>query len=304
MDETAPSRPVILVIDDDPASLGLMDRELCRLGYIVRLAASGQTGLDILARGGIDLVLVDACMPGLDGWAVCERITADPLLSRLPVIFMTGLTETRHVLRAFESGAVDYVTKPFNIAEIAARLEIRLGAARRMAFAHAALDRAGRFFFALDRSGKLVWATPQAAELLHDIPDWPGLAETLARSATGATSGGILRRQALASHDLDFRIVGESAPDELLFKVERTVRNPASALQTAFNLSAREAEVLLWIARGKTSRDIAQILGISSRTIDKHTEQIYNKAGFSSRASAAAAAALHLDMRSARSIDT
>ena len=287
MTRETPSRSTLLVIDDDPAALGMMDEALTDAGYSVLLAQSGDSAFEVMNRTLPDLVLVDAIMPGLSGWDICRSMKADASLNALPVIFMTGLTEIEHVLRAFEAGATDYVTKPFHFAEVLARIEIHLIAARRIRTAHAALDSVGRRFFALDDSGELLWSTPKAAELLEQLPSPRHLSDLVSKKSepgliifTSPHQNGVLR----------VTFVGRDAPQEWLFSIAFLLDRPEQILQEKFGLSAREAEVLLWISRGKSSRDIAEILSISPRTIDKHTEQLYNKAGFSGRAAAAAAA--------------
>jgi len=105
-------------------------------------------------------------MQGIDGFEACRRLKRNPDLAGVPVIFMTGLTETDDVVRGFEAGGVDYVTKPIVIEEMLARIRVHLANARLMQSARAALDATGRFLLALNRQGEVVWATPQAKKLL------------------------------------------------------------------------------------------------------------------------------------------
>ncbi|GBQ91522.1 response regulator [Asaia krungthepensis] len=283
-------RPVILVIDDDPAALGMMDVALDAAGFTVLLAQSGQAGFAIMEHTRPDLALVDAMMPGMNGWEVCARMASDPELSIVPVIFMTGLSEIEHVLRAFEVGAQDYVTKPFAVDEVLARIRVRVAASQRVRAAHAALDRAGRFLFGLDiERGHIAWSTPQAAELLNRLPaDLIG--ELVIPAQEGLDPGSLLGHWLIGETPHKVLYVGREGPEVAVFKIAAVPAAPEIILQRELGLSAREAEVLLWISRGKSSRDIADILGVSSRTIDKHTEQIYNKAGLSGRAAAASTA--------------
>ncbi|RUT26388.1 DNA-binding response regulator [Asaia sp. W19] len=283
-------RPVILVMDDDPAALGMMDAALDEAGFGVLLAQSGQAAFAIMTHQTPDLALVDAMMPGMNGWEVCARMASEPELAAIPVIFMTGLTEIEHVLRAFDVGAQDYVTKPFHFDEVLARIRVRLAASQQVRAAHAALDRAGRYLFGLDlHRRQIVWSTPQAAERVAQLP--VDLVEELSvPELDDLAPGSLLGHWMIGESPYKILFVGREGPETLVLKIAPVPAAPEIVLQKALGLSAREAEVLLWISRGKSSRDIADILKVSSRTIDKHTEQLYNKAGLSGRAAAAATA--------------
>lgn len=282
------NRKTILVIDDDPAVLGLMDEKLAEGGYVVLLAQSGAAALEVISHTVPDLILVDALMPGMTGWDVCEALRHDSRVAGVPLIFMTGLTETEHVIRAFESGAADYVTKPIRLEEAMARIGVRLEAASRIRSAHGALDHAGRYLFAITRTGDVLWATPQASLILEAIPESQAALKTLPNPLPAP--GTVILHQKNGDTNVSLTLVGATGPDELLLRIAKQAAFPENILRTKLNLSAREAEVLLWISRGKTSRDIADILQVSHRTVDKHIEQIYNKTGLSSRAAAAATA--------------
>lgn len=155
-------RRTILIVDDDPSVLGMMDETLSDNGYSVLLAQSGASALEVVARTVPDLILVDALMPGMTGWEVCETLHQDYRLSSIPLIFMTGLTETEHVLRAFEAGAVDYVTKPLRLEETLARISVHIEAAARIRTAQTALDSAGRFLFAATSGGVVMAYAPSS----------------------------------------------------------------------------------------------------------------------------------------------
>lgn len=289
---SATTRRCILVIDDDPGVLGIMDEKLSDHGYTVLLAQSGTAALEVVSHTTPDLILVDALMPGMTGWEVCEKLRRHRQNATTPIIFMTGLTETEHVLRAFEAGAVDYVTKPLRLEEVLARVNVHLEVSARIRATHGALDDVGRYFLALNRKGDIVWTTPHAARLLENIP--PALLAGLSIPSPLPAPGSILLQHQREDDDLSLIFVGATGngmgEDERLLRITTQARQPERVLQDRLGLSAREAEVLLWISRGKTSRDIADILVVSPRTVDKHMEQIYNKTGLSTRAAAAATA--------------
>jgi DNA-binding response OmpR family regulator/DNA-binding CsgD family transcriptional regulator len=285
-------RSCILVVDDAPETLGLLDTVLEDAGYVVLMAQSAHAAFTVLERNRPDIILIDAVMPGMGGLEACMHMKADATLAAIPVVFMTGMSETEHVVRAFEAGAADYVTKPLQLDEVLARLNVHLLAARRAQAAHRALDGAGRFLFAVDPTGRLLWATPQAASLL--ARDEAPVPETLARqlAAGSMIPGSVLPGLSPASGgSLRISFVGVPAPGELLLRVAPDTVRPEMILKERLDLTLREAEVLMWISYGKATRDIADILSLSPRTVDKHLEQIYNKLGIANRASAASLAA-------------
>ncbi len=116
----------ILVVDDIPANLELLAGMLTERGYRVRPAPSGELALRGAAASPPDLVLLDVNMPEMDGYEVCRRLKADERLRDIPVLFISALTEPLDKVRAFQSGGVDFVTKPFNFEEVEARVRTHL----------------------------------------------------------------------------------------------------------------------------------------------------------------------------------
>src|SRR5580698_4017373 len=161
-------RDIALVVDDSPETLRLLTDALDGAGMTVMVAMDGAAALRIVEQITPDIVLLDAIMPGMDGFETCRRLKRDAGLSNVPVIFMTGLAETEHIVRGLEAGGVDYVTKPIAIEEMLARIRVHLSNARLTQSARAALDVSGRFLLAVNRQGRIIWATPQAQKLLSD----------------------------------------------------------------------------------------------------------------------------------------
>jgi signal transduction histidine kinase len=124
--EAAPETPNILVVDDTPENLTLLVGMLKEQGYRVRPVPSGELALQAAAAEPPDLILLDISMPGMDGFEVCERLKADPRLKDIPVLFLTARTDIEDKVRSFEVGGVDYVTKPFQFAEVNARVRTHL----------------------------------------------------------------------------------------------------------------------------------------------------------------------------------
>ncbi|MBI5784774.1 MAG: response regulator [Rhodocyclales bacterium] len=200
---------VVLIVDDLPENLSMLHDALDEAGYKVLVATNGESALARARQALPDVILLDAVMPGIDGFEVARRLKADFSTQHIPIVFMTGLTETEHVLAAFEAGSSDYVTKPVRPPEVLARIAAHLRTAR------------------------------QLQEAARNAPD---------------------------------------AMDDATL---------AARLTAAFTLTPREAEVLFWVVKGKTSKDIGDILGTSPRTVNKHLEHIYEKLGVETRTAAA-----------------
>jgi signal transduction histidine kinase len=124
-ESTEPNR-TILIVDDMPANLGVLTSHLERQGYTAVVAQGGEEGIERAEFVRPDLILLDVMMPGVDGFEACRRLKANPVTREIPVIFMTALTDTTDKLTGFAAGAVDYVTKPLNGAEVLARIQTHL----------------------------------------------------------------------------------------------------------------------------------------------------------------------------------
>ena len=299
-------RDIVLVVDDTPETLGFLTEALEQAGHTALVATGGPQAVALVGRVTPDLILLDAVMPGMDGFETCRRLKSGSA-AHVPVIFMTALSETEHVVAGFAAGGVDYVTKPLVLDELLARIRTHLANARAAQSARAALDRSGSSLVALDRAGEVLWSTPQAAHLLRAASDAssgdgavlpPGFGARL-RDAAARSGAGAVILEGTGSPSLAFAYVGAVGAGELLFRLSQHDPRPApSVLQAAFPaLTAREAEVLLWVARGKPNRDVAEILALSPRTVNKHLETIFAKLGVENRASAAVLATRALGER-------
>ena len=116
----------ILVVDDNPQNLKVVGSMLKDKGYQLSIALSGEDSIKYLEKNRADLILLDIMMPGMDGFEVCERIKANANTKDIPIIFLTARNELETITKGFESGAVDFVTKPFNAAELMARINTHL----------------------------------------------------------------------------------------------------------------------------------------------------------------------------------
>lgn len=286
----------VLVVDDAPDTLRWLYELLEREGYTVLVARSGDEALSRFDYLVPDAVLLDAMMPGLSGFETCGRIKANPAWSHVPVIFMTGLGDTGDVVQGFESGAVDYVVKPVRAEEVLARLATHVRNARVARLARDAVDLGGLGVLMVDARARVAWRSPQAGRWLAECfreqggeppADWLRQAIALAPGEELVTDGG--------GQQMVARSLGRAGLDETMLLLTR--RDPAAAREDRIGsaaLTPRETEVLSWVAKGKTNRDIAEILGMSPRTVNKHLEHVFEKLGVETRAAAAALASRSL----------
>ena len=294
-------RPTILIADDTPANFGVVVDSLVNRGYRVLVALDGEEALERALFSQPDLILLDVTMPGINGFETCRRLKADERTRDIAVIFMTSLTGSEDMIEGFSAGGVDYVTKPIAVEEMLARIRVHLANARLTQSARAALDVSGRYLLAVNSAGKIMWATPQAQKLLSDtlssggdddvvlpepIPQW------LDQARQGKAGSKAAITAALPGNEqLRLQYMGKLGTNEFLLRLAKdSGTETPPEFSSELGLTAREGEVLSWLSKGKTNRDIAQILGLSPRTVDKHLEQIYSKLGVENRTAAAAIA--------------
>lgn len=280
---------VVMVVDDAPQSLGLLCHTLQESGYTVVVARDGESALERLDLVTPDVVLLDAVMPGLGGFETCRRIKRNPVLQHIPVLFMTGLSDTRDVLEGFDAGGVDYVVKPVRAPEVLARLATHVRNARTARLARDAIDVGGHGVLVVDAQRRVAWRSPQAQRWLAEFFPEADTLPTAWLQGDGAMAE--CSRTAPDGRALLARRVGPVGLGEVmwLLTVAAAGTAPTSRLGMAA-LTPRETEVLSWVAKGKTNRDVGEILGMSPRTVNKHLEHVFEKLGVETRAAAAALA--------------
>jgi DNA-binding NarL/FixJ family response regulator len=296
--ERGGGKGLVLIVDDVPDNLAVLHDALDAAGYTVLVATDGTSALQRAAQAEPDIVLLDAVMPGIDGFEVARRLKAGPETAHIPIVFMTGLTDTEHVLAAFDAGGVDYVTKPIRAPEVLARMAAHMHSARQARQARNALDAYGHATIAVrlvDNAARLVWQTPLARRWLPSYFDSPAdlLPAPLVAWLQALAAGRELRPHTTTrgARQLVATLQGRTPDDDWLL-VLREVNDAATvqATMAAFGLTLRESEVLYWVAKGKTNRDIGDILGSSPATVKKHLERVYEKLGVETRTAAAALA--------------
>ena len=329
-----PSSDTVLVVDDSPETLSLINDTLERAGLTCLVAIDPKQGLHIAQKMQPDLILLDGIMPSMSGFEFCQTCKLQPELRSIPIIFMTGMSDSEDIVKAFAAGGIDYVTKPIDTQALVARIRVHLATAKIIRSAQSALDRAGQHIFAVDRQGHLLWQTPQVQNCLERYnadylgsPDhdnagetwsealfWPALERWICQldQPGNLPSTGPLGNSSLNLHvngkniHLDILMGGgamgtnpapfqkspaDNSADEILIRLQTNDdREDNHILMNAFGLSQRESDVLIWIARGKTNREMGHILGISPRTINKHLEQVFKKLEVDNRTNAAAKA--------------
>ena len=307
--EQLTEQPVVLIVDDVPDNVSLLHDAMEQAGYTVLIALDGASALQRAAEALPDVILLDARMPGMDGFEVARRLKLDAETNHIPIIFMTGLTETEHIEAALAAGGVDYVTKPVKPREIIARMRVHLNAARAQRQARNALDAFGYASITVRLAdGKLMWQTPLARELLMryfgtSAPETPEkvllwVRQSVQRLGESAGSTNFEPSRLVidnADRRLSFRLhqqTGDSdtGGDWLIVMRESNDTTIQTSMSSQVGLTAREAEGLYWVVKGKINRDIGDILGTSPATVKKHLERIHAKMGVETRTAAAAMA--------------
>ena len=299
---------VVLIVDDVPDNLSVLHDALDESGYTVLVATSGEAALQRAAQAVPDIILLDAMMPGMDGFEVARRLKALAPTAHIPIVFMTGLTETEYLVSALESGGVDYVTKPIKPKEVLARMQVHLKGARERRQTRNALDAFGYATITVRASdGVLMWQTPLARELLDrycgtHAPHTPQAVLAWLRSSLALLEGPLVGAEPprlaieLGAQRLTFRLhqqIGDGdgqaqeGGDWLIVMREVSDTAVIEAMSLCFKLTAKEGEVLYWVVKGKTNKDIGDILGSSPMTVKKHLERIFVKMGVETRTAAA-----------------
>lgn len=289
-----------LIVDDSPDTISMLNEALERAGISTLVALEGNQALSIARKMLPDIILLDAMMPNMDGFEVCQRLKLDPELKYTPVMFMTGMSDTDSVVKGLNAGGIDYVTKPINTTELVARIRVHITNNRLAMSAKSALDIAGQYVLSVKQDGTIIWSTPQVNQLLEVAAgntNWllQELGPTIAQWLKHSPSRDMNLTVDAPNRGLKLVMLGETGIGEFLLRVvDQNSPNDSSILQEALDLTGRQAEVLYWIAKGKTNGEIGLILGTSPRTVNKHLEKIYKKLGVENRTAAAARAIQYL----------
>lgn len=308
MAEGASRRDIVLVVDDSPETLSVLIEAIESSGMTALVARDGNAALALIERVAPDAILLDAVMPGIDGFETCRRIKSRPAAASIPVIFMTGLSDSEHVLAGLRAGGVDYLTKPINPDELIARLATHVANARMVEDARSALDATGQSVLAIRPDRTIAWACSEAIRILAPVLEGRPIEAIFAEpaiirwvqtmDARAVSQNTELEMTGTGGQCVSLTIIGRSAAGDLLIRAaEIGTEPPEQLLSRELALTLREGEVLYWLCQGKSNRDIAQILYLSPRTVMKHIEQIFVKMQVENR-TAAASVGLRLLVRS------
>jgi len=291
---------IAMIVDDTPGNLALLSDTLSEAGYRVLVATDGLSALEQIAYLKPDIILLDIMMPGIDGFETCNRLKSSPETADIPVLFMTALSELDNLLRGFDEGAADYIVKPIRPPEVLARMEVQLTQARNLRRVEEALNHSPFSALAVDSSSIITWLTPGGIRWLDEFLQKHAL--------TGKYEVGmplpkpilewVIQRLELGDKSATFessrmgavflaKITPCQGTGEYLLVLEKhSAEWNIDWVRSSLGLTVREAEILMWISRGKTNKEVGLILGSSPRTINKHLEHIFEKLGVATRAAA------------------
>lgn len=293
---------IVMIVDDTPGNLALLSDTLSEAGYRVLVATDGLSALEQIAYLKPDIILLDVMMPGIDGFETCNRLKSEPETADIPVLFMTALSELDDLLRGFGEGAVDYIVKPIRPPEVLARVDMQLTQARNLQRAENALNNSSFSALAIDSSGNITWLTPGGTRWLDEflqkhaltgknevgslLPK-PILEWVRQRLEVAEKSDGKSFESYRAGVSFSAKITPCQNPGEYLLVLEKHSGEwDIDLVRNSLGLTFRETEILMWISRGKTNKEVGIILNSSPRTINKHLEHIFEKLGVVTRAAA------------------
>lgn len=289
----------ILIVDDTPENLAVLSDLLSEANYRVLVATDGLSALEQITLLKPDIILLDVMMPGIDGFETCKRLKRNPATTAIPIIFMTGLSELDDLLKGFGEGAVDYIVKPVRPPEVLARVEAQLSQIKTQQRAEQALQQLAFAALTFKRTGLITWLNSAALEVLKtNYPQQPlpiheeTIVETLPHPLLQRVDAALEKANETTiqiGRDFNARILPYKQSDEYLLLIQKRQQNwDLEFLKSAFGLTPREAEILMWISRGKTNKEVGLILETSPRTVNKHLEHIFEKLGVPTRTAAVA----------------
>ncbi len=298
-----------MVVDDLPANLDVLLGYLNGAGYRVLVAETGKRCLEQLEWELPDIILLDLMMPGIDGIETCRQIKKRPDWSRIPVIVITAADELTKKLESFAVGAVDFLTKPIQPEEVQARvqthlkirelqlqlelknkelaeeIELRLDAEKQL---EASLEQA---LLVANHHGEILFATRQGRILLSSFFDKlpPNeLPKEVVNWMTGPNSLKPLPVTHPKKGEIEIDVFSlPNSKNVSLLRIEQRTGDHGPKALLSLGLTAREAEVLYWMAEGKTNPEIAIILDASLNTVKKHANNLFAKLGVETRTGAA-----------------
>lgn len=305
----------VWLVSSDAVQTGRLSEVLEDAGYSTLALADAAQALSQAALAAPDVVLLDAQLSDASGFALARRLKALAHTSPAPIIFITESTQSEQIVQALDVGAADCVPTTVKPHELLARMAMHLAGARERRQARNALDAFGYATLTVrPQDGKLMWQTPLSRELLERYcPNHPPYASRTApevqlwlQECLRSLQRGEAPRPLVLSLGEGARLTlrlhqqtgdNDCAPgspteessgdDWLIVMREDSDRAVMEAMRAAFTLTTREAEVLYWVVKGKTNKDVGDILGSSPMTVKKHLERVFVKLGVETRTAAA-----------------
>ena len=275
MEESAPGK--ILLVDDDTRNLDLLRLMLEGNGYLVRTCTNGFDALDLTKKELPDLFFLDVMMPKMNGYQICERLKADPLTVDRPVIFLSGLSSIQEKIKAFTSGGVDYIVKPFDINEVLVRARTHLTLYRIQS--QLASEVKSRTLELEQKNSELFEVNIVLKRLLKEIE--------LEKQEVARTIQ--MNTEKLVLPDLD-RMVTAPAIERIGLHeaITRSFQKISQPLITGkvdvyHALSPMELRVLNMLKQGRTTKEIAALFDLSPQTIATHRKNIRKKLDLSGK---------------------
>ncbi|MEQ1530962.1 MAG: response regulator transcription factor [Methylococcales bacterium] len=300
--EYSNANTVVMIVDDTPGNLALLSDMLSEFGYRVLVATDGLSALEQIQYLKPDIILLDVMMPGIDGYETCKRLKANPSTANIPILFMTALSELEDLLRGFDQGAVDYLVKPIRPPEVLARIEAQLKQLRMIQRAENALNNSPYAVLAISAIGNITWLPCSGARWLADFLQQAVLPASVSMGSplpgpllawfneqlNGPESTEPSAFESVHSHVFFSAKLTPclNTGEYILLMEKRSGQWNLDSVKSSLGLTSREAEILMWISRGKTNKEIGLILDSSPRTVNKHLEHIFEKLGVATRAAA------------------
>ena len=291
----------ILIVDDSTDTLKFLAEAIEPSGANILIAMTGEKALEVIDEVIPDVILLDAIMPGIGGFETCRLLKKNSSLKHVPIIFMTGLSESENIVKGLQAGGVDYLVKPIDTKELLARIDTHFQVSQLTKQAYQAMDVSQRFLTEISDEGLILWSTPQAGKIITSVKEIEHMDDfdlelklkKWVKQISESNYTGLRQLKVSDSENsrVRFSYIGRTDHNGHLIRiVEESFEKNLEKLSNAFGLTSREAEVLSWITNGKSNRDIGTILDLSPRTINKHLEHIHRKLGVENRTSAAAMA--------------
>lgn len=308
MPETLFTKGTVMIVDDTPGNLALLSDTLSEANYRVLVATDGQSAIEQIQFFKPDIILLDVVMPGIDGFETCRLLKIDPATTAIPILFMTGLSELDNLLRGFSEGGIDYIIKPIRPPEVLARIDVHLSQARHLLRTEQALKHNAFSALTCHATGQITWLTPAAKQWLNEFIQLTPMPEQTApanflpealvnwvqKQCHNAYGDPLESSEHSFPAGFSVKMMSCHYSGEYLLVLQRHNSDwDIATLRSSLGLTLRETEILMWVSRGKTNKEIGLILDSSPRTINKHLEHAFDKLGVTTRAAAVAMALKH-----------